>query len=249
MKAQKSWGPWQLNLNDRVQGLWPAQLLSQHLHLSGDPALGSKNATGAYPQDILPLTLGLTVICCSLTNSLIPQSWETAPLTPPGALHPHPALPQGTLKMILSPSLPSAASLPRSRDLNFFWLLGAPPEPLNQERLPRAKCSCSHQPATCQAHGDVGAQLGALPLGLLCGLAPPFLPFLASVTATCEQCTLCAPSPLCAQACKTLLKCDLQGFSLGLKLFPWGAEQGWSGWRCLWRARWEMTRGGLLKAH
>lgn len=149
----------------------------------------------------------------ALTNNLILQSWGTAPLTPPGALHPHPALSQGTREAYPLHFLRQHLCSP-SRDLNFFWLLGPPSMPLNQEWLPRDESSCSHQPATCQAHGHAGAQLGALPLGLSCGLTLLFLPFLASVTTTCEQCTLCA------QACKTLLIGDLQAFLFWAEIVP-----------------------------
>lgn len=91
----------------------------------------------------------------------------------------------------------------------------------------KAERSCSSDPGSCEgARGLVTARLEGVSIGLLRGLVPLLLLFLAPVPAACEQCALCACFPFGAQPCKTFLICDLQWFWLGLKLLASKTQQG-----------------------
>lgn len=142
MKAQKSWGPWQLNLNCRMQDLWP-QGDSSPAALSTPPAVGRPNprlsvqkchwsrSSGHFPFD-----------SGSHSDLLLPHKQPhpskqgdspsdpsrcpsaSSPHSHPATLRPDSALPQGMGKLILSPSLPSAASLLTEQGSEFFLAPG-----------------------------------------------------------------------------------------------------------------------------
>lgn len=132
--------------------------------------------------------------------------------------------------LILSPVSPSTDSLLSDEGFEFVLLLDAFGASCLESELrgfSKAEHGCSSDPGSCEgARGLVTARLERVSIGLLRGLVPLLLLFLAPVPAACEQCALCACFPFGAQPCKTFLICDLQWFWLGLKLLASKTQQG-----------------------
>lgn len=223
MKAPKSWGPWQLNLNSRVQGLWNSQGDSSPAAFSTPPAVRrpspraqkcqkcpkaghSAFGSGSHSDLLLP---DKQPHPSKLAHS--PSEPSRCPLPTPCPAPRHPEADP------FSPSLPSQPPCSHSRDLNFFWVL-----------LPSIWIKKSFQELKMQLPGSwwwwcpaLGSSFGTF--------LWPHSPFLALSGFSWSH--MWTMYPVCTGTFKM--------WFTSLKLFPWGAEQGRSGWRCLW----ELTGG------